>query len=160
MIGEHQTQSLEVKNESPNDRGTDVTPGRNRCHLLGALVWMAIIFTMSAQHRVPSVGGDHALTIDWCVRQTGHLVEYMLLFFLWRGALAEDLTSVPWRSLSIAAAYGLFDEIHQAFVPGRSGNVEDVLWDAAGGFVAWWLLRRLAHRRRNLSRAPASAPNK
>ena len=56
----------------------------------------------------------------------------------WRGALAAAL---------IAALYGVTDEIHQAFVPGRTASVWDWLADAAGAlFLPVWLL--LAARRK------------
>jgi len=36
----------------------------------------------------------------------------------------------------------VLDEIHQAFVPGRTGTPVDVLIDAAGIALAAWLIRR------------------
>ena len=45
----------------------------------------------------------------------------------------------------IAAAYGASDEVHQAFVPGRSPMPTDVLIDATGAFIGvsvWWYLGR------------------
>ncbi len=32
----------------------------------------------------------------------------------------------------LAAAYGVIDELHQAFVPGRTSSVDDALLDAFG----------------------------
>jgi VanZ family protein len=59
-----------------------------------------------------------------------------------RGALAAAF---------FTAAFGLLDELHQAFVPGRSADVADLLADALGGTLAvvvFWSLRgRLAQRR-------------
>lgn len=50
---------------------------------------------------------------------------------------------VPWL---LAVLYAATDEIHQTFVPGRSGRVTDVLIDAAGAavgvLVMAWLRRR------------------
>lgn len=48
--------------------------------------------------------------------------------------------------------YGLSDEIHQYFVPGRSSSVFDLLVDSAGGlfaalFMDWYLKRRKQARR-------------
>ena len=41
-----------------------------------------------------------------------------------------------WIGIIIAIVYGISDEIHQLFVPGRSGNFQDVLTDSAGVIVA------------------------
>jgi VanZ family protein len=40
-----------------------------------------------------------------------------------------------WYAIGIAAAYGVLDEIHQHFVPGRQPDVLDVLTDLAGAVV-------------------------
>jgi len=54
-----------------------------------------------------------------------------------------------WAPILFAAFYGLSDEWHQAFVPGRTSDVWDVTADAAGAIVVqlvlcrWvWKLRR------------------
>jgi VanZ family protein len=42
--------------------------------------------------------------------------------------------------------YGLADEFHQAYIPGRDSNPVDILWDVAGlsaGCGAYLLARRL-----------------
>ena len=36
----------------------------------------------------------------------------------------------------MVAAYGLFDEAHQSFVPGRDASLADLAADTAGGFFA------------------------
>jgi len=36
----------------------------------------------------------------------------------------------------------ILDEIHQAFVPGRSGTAVDVMIDAVGIALAAWLIRQ------------------
>jgi VanZ family protein len=51
----------------------------------------------------------------------------------------------------IAAGYGIFDEVHQLFVPGRSGDVFDWFADASGsvvGIAACWLWGIIASRHR------------
>jgi len=54
-----------------------------------------------------------------------------------------------WLAFSIAAAYGITDEFHQSFVPGRDATIGDWLADAAGGWVgAWFLLRAESWLRR------------
>ena len=51
----------------------------------------------------------------------------------------------------ITTAYAATDEMHQLFVPGRSGQVSDVLLDSAGAIAGLALLggiRFLVQRRR------------
>jgi VanZ family protein len=63
--------------------------------------------------------------------------------------------------VAAGSLYGVSDEIHQAFVPGRSSDVLDWMADTAGTLVALYLFRRLRARRAaatpNLS-APPGAP--
>lgn len=48
-------------------------------------------------------------------------------------------------SLAICVVYGITDEIHQIFVPGRAFQVRDLVMDAAGsvmGICVIWALYR------------------
>lgn len=48
--------------------------------------------------------------------------------------------------ICLVAAYAATDEYHQLFVPGRSGQVRDVVIDTVGGTLglgAWLAVRRL-----------------
>ncbi len=45
-----------------------------------------------------------------------------------------------WVPLLFAALYGVSDEIHQNFVPGRHCDVGDILADAGGALILQWLL--------------------
>lgn len=46
-----------------------------------------------------------------------------------------------WWILAFAFAYGILDEIHQIFVPGRSPDVFDALADGTGAAIFLLLLR-------------------
>ena len=66
-----------------------------------------------------------------------HFLEYLALGLCLRmafGGRAEDRPrlNAAFPAWLIGAAYAVTDEIHQIFVPGRSGQVKDVLLDAAG----------------------------
>jgi VanZ family protein len=62
----------------------------------------------------------------------------------WRSAT----TAAHVAAWAIAAGYGVTDEWHQSFVPGRSADVRDLVANAAGAFVAlagawaWGIIRR------------------
>ncbi len=89
--------------------------------------WMGVIFYKSAQNS-SGVG----TSTSWL----GHLAEYGVLTFLLVLASAKT-TAVDWRWLLVAvtllaALYGLSDEFHQSFVPGRTASVLDWATDIFG----------------------------
>ena len=64
-------------------------------------------------------------------------------------------------ALAIAIAYGASDELHQAFVPGRSADVHDLAADAMGaviGTVACWAWGIISFRGHNLTPRRRRAP--
>lgn len=120
-------------------------------HWLPPLVWMGLIFILSAQPDLPQAPGPW---LDALLKKAGHALSYGVLAWLYRRALSrhfgEGRTPVILRivSISLAIAYGLSDEYHQTFVPGRDGNLLDVAVDGVGACGAmlldWWLERRRA----------------
>lgn len=51
-----------------------------------------------------------------------------------------------WYAIGIATAYGVLDEYHQSFVPGRDPSALDVLADFVGAALAVMILPRLYRR--------------
>ncbi len=110
------------------------------------VLWMALIFFVSAQSRLPTLPGAAA---DKAVKKGGHLIEYAILAGLcWR---ALRLTTSRRRTAAIAllitVLYALSDEFHQLFVAGRNGTMTDVLVDTIGASLSllllekWWAKR-------------------
>jgi VanZ family protein len=69
-----------------------------------------------------------------------HFVEYGLLAALMSYAVSGSWPALRMRSLfaiawSATVFWGLLDEIHQAYVPGRVADALDLLADSLGGFV-------------------------
>jgi VanZ family protein len=102
---------------------------------------MAGIFYLSSLSVLP---GPPALVElpDWLQ----HSVAYGGLALIGLRAFAGG----RWRGVTVAAlvaawglcvAYGISDEFHQSFVPGRSPEVHDVTSDAAGAAIALGLAR-------------------
>ena len=88
-----------------------------------ALLWMGGIFYFSAQT------GD-TIGLKPPLDKLAHFFVYSVLGFL----LARATGS--WRAgLVLTAFYGAFDEVHQAFVPGREAGLADWWFDLLGGFV-------------------------
>jgi VanZ family protein len=109
-------------------------------------LYMALVFAVSSISSLPSLPGNPSDKLE-------HLVEYGILGAL----LVRALGGPRWRSpaaraviiaIAIAAVYGLTDEGHQYFVPGRDSDWHDALADAAGGVVgagavyAWGIIAR------------------
>jgi VanZ family protein len=88
--------------------------------------------------------------------KTGHFVAYAGLAVLSVRAVAGGLPRrvtwrVAWLALTIAGGYGIVDEIHQTFVPGRSGDIADWYADVTGALIgigACWLWGMIAGRHR------------
>lgn len=78
------------------------------------------------------------------LRKGAHFSEYALLSVLWVAPLGFFM-----KRRRIAAAfficflYACTDELHQTFIPGRDGNLMDVLIDTSGasaGLILWYFL--------------------
>src|SRR5262245_6960432 len=73
--------------------------------------------------------------------KSGHSIGYALLGGLILRALAGGrLRDVTWSrvltAIALATLYGVTDEFHQLFVPGRSADRYDVLADGIGATMA------------------------
>ncbi len=105
------------------------------------VLWAGVIFTLSSFPSLPSpptVSDKHS-----------HMAVYGLLAALIVRALAGGrLSGVTWRAaglaIGLATVYGVTDELHQGFVPGREPSVLDVVADAAGAALAAVALRAWA----------------
>jgi VanZ family protein len=103
---------------------------------LPPLAWMGAIFFLSAQ---PDLPGPPGPLLDTLLKKSGHFVVYAMLAFLWyralsRGGMADRVALG--LAFAIAVIYGMSDEFHQGFVPGRNPGPLDVVVDAAGAAVA------------------------
>ena len=85
------------------------------------------------------------------VRKSAHFTIYLLLGLIFISLLKEynitDKRSIIYTVIFVCL-YACSDEIHQLFVPGRSGEVLDVLIDTTGGFIGtmiYKLYRRIRH---------------
>ncbi len=118
----------------------------------GAALWMGLIFLLSAQRTLPRAGG---VPVD-VAAIGGHLVAYAVLATLIRVALGPPERNMQADVIAVALAtlYGLSDEYHQSFVPGRDASSFDLMVDLAGamGGVAMLELARSLRRPANETR--------
>lgn len=112
---------------------------------LPPLALMAVIFLLSAQPNLDSGLG----TVDLIGRKLIHAGEYALLCVLWWRALrtVTSARAAIVAALVVAVAYAASDELHQSFVPTRTGTPVDVAIDTAGASLAALILwRRVSGR--------------
>jgi len=132
---------------------------------LPVLGWMALIFyasgdTQSLYHSsqllkplmVPNIQADTFRPTVMLARKCAHSAEFAVLaLLLWRLFRSWSAPTTGWswhvaRNVWLCVVvYGITDEVHQIFVPSRTPEVQDVLWDALGGaagLLALWALGR------------------
>jgi VanZ family protein len=112
------------------------------------VIWMALIFLLSSRSTLLEIESQLG---DKLVFKSSHIVAYAVLTWLcWRALSSARHTDWPLLATAFALAvlYGISDEIHQLFVPGRHGRLADVFFDAGGALLMILLLRWLAWLRR------------
>jgi len=95
---------------------------------------------------VSPVGDETLRFMHFLVRKTAHFTVFLLLAFCVTHSLKYHIHNLRLLLLSawaIAAAYGVFDEVHQYFVPGRVMAVSDMLINAAGAFFGVMVVKIL-----------------
>ena len=127
------------------------------------ILWMALIFFLSHQPAIESselssgitkrvydiikmIAPDISLDLgsfNHIIRKLAHFTVYLILGILVANGLIYTRTSrinTILLALLICILYAISDEIHQIFIPGRSGQVSDVLIDSSGGLAGIFLL--------------------
>lgn len=126
------------------------------------VVWMSAIFYLSHQpadvssamstgivqkviETLESISKTTFSDTGWmhyAIRKGAHLFAYFLLAIL----LLNACKQMGWKrviqitiTLGGSALYAVTDEIHQLYIPGRSGEVSDVLIDTSGAILGIFL---------------------
>lgn len=84
--------------------------------------------------------------INTFIRKSAHFIEYALLsfliaFHLW--ACNKKAYIIFILAIILSFLYASLDEYHQLFVPGRSGQIKDVLIDTSGAVLGSLVFTRL-----------------
>ena len=118
-------------------------------------LWMGLIFYMSSKNGEKSTGqsdliintlntlgvnlsGNFGEFASVIVRKAAHVCEYMILSLLLYNVLKDYITitkKIMIYTILGVILYAMSDELHQVFVPGRAGRIQDVLIDTIGGIV-------------------------
>lgn len=111
------------------------------------ILWAILVFGMSNQQGEASSGLSRKITalffkteeqialVEPYVRKIAHFSEYAIGGILFLSLFLTYEWSDKRRiitSILLGIWYAIFDEIHQLFVPERSGNIIDVLIDSLG----------------------------
>jgi VanZ family protein len=86
--------------------------------------------------------------VHFFVRKLAHLTEYgILAWLLYRArGKTQAVWNISWARFALAGvlAIAITDELHQHFVPSRTGSPIDVLIDLTGGLLALFIVRRFS----------------
>ena len=95
--------------------------------IYGGLIWWMSSFALPPQ----PVG------IVYVWDKLKHVAEFFILAILLFNAISESTksTTAVFLAIIITAVYGIIDEVHQSFVPGRMFSYLDMASDAVGGLV-------------------------
>ncbi|MBE0451607.1 MAG: VanZ family protein [Clostridia bacterium] len=143
---------------------------------LMVIVWMIVIFMMSHmnsvkswyltgelltvfqtgsvnteatfEEKMSSYNEDDTANLMVYIRKLAHVIQYMILGILVYFALSETyaIRKSAVGAMSVGWLTGYFDELHQLFVPGRTGSLADVFLDGFGvtlgvAFCVWTEVR-------------------
>ena len=93
------------------------------------VAWMAFLFAVSGQAVVSEVPG----LPDWVTHGGAYAVLAVLVCRALAGGLARPVAArVALLAVLISFSYGVTDEFHQSFVPGRDPDPWDLLKNLAG----------------------------
>ncbi len=134
-----------------------------------SLFWMGVIFFFSAQPAVQSsklstdttqwlLSSNHSIlkdlteqlhrldqkgVLEFFIRKLAHAAEYgILAVFLGITISFHSNWNRKWqlKTVGLCGLYACTDEFHQLFVPGRAGQIRDVVIDTAGAVCAVLLI--------------------
>ena len=138
------------------------------------IIWMIIVFAFSnesAERSSKTSGGitekvvevitkenrkvtqSQRDTIETIIRKSAHFGLYLIGGFLTVNFISTTKAqgkSIFIYSIIFTFCYAISDEVHQLIVPGRSGEIRDVLIDTAGastGTVLFWMIKNNIRRK-------------
>lgn len=131
--------------------------------ILLVIIWMGVIFYFSNQEASVSINQSNKVIeivdviaknsksfkdivlklyeskgASFVIRKSAHMFSYFvlaILSFIMVYTHKENINSSIKYSFIISILYAISDEIHQLFIPGRSGMIQDVFIDGIGVIV-------------------------
>jgi len=127
---------------------------RKYIKFIPAVLWMIFIFWMSS---IPDLPSNKFFLLDFIFKKTAHVIEYTVLFLLWFRALGNKN---PFQAIVFSIVYAFTDEIHQLFIPGRTGRLRDVGIDSIGMIIFAFLIVKFDLWKLLLSPLPSKKQDK
>lgn len=127
------------------------------CLWVPPVIWMGVIFFFSHQPGEESaqLSGRFMVMVEvianildmdptsadlhLMIRKGAHFAEFAILgFLLFPAVLSVNNKRISSFAITLAAGslYGVLDELHQLFIPGRSCQIGDMIIDAGGVLLA------------------------
>jgi VanZ family protein len=108
--------------------------------------WLPVILYAAAIFSVSSMPQTPAPYLFEHSDMLFHFLAYMGFGFIILRALDSSRESLKGQDLRILAFllalfYGITDELHQYFVPGRNMQITDVMSDGLGAYIGQWLFK-------------------
>lgn len=122
------------------------------------ILWIGVIWCFSMQNSTASSGvsngilrkilhlfqvtvdSSRELELELILRKTAHMAEFAILAILSASAFQSTGGMHPvYKAHAACIAVAIIDEVHQLFVPGRTGLVNDVVIDIIGACAGLFL---------------------
>jgi VanZ family protein len=115
---------------------------------LPVLLWMGVIFYVSSQ---PDLPHHPQGLVDVVIKKSAHMAEYALLaglvWWAWPKEGHRWLDRALFGAFVLSVLYGVSDELHQSFVPGRTARWADVGFDTVGVAMALAVVSMVVRRK-------------
>ncbi len=110
---------------------------------LPPFLWAALIFLFSSLQTIKT---SEIYWQDFILKKTAHILEYgvfaTLLYRALKGSGIERKKAAIY-SIVLAVIYGISDEFHQIFTPGREPKVRDVVFDTIGASLSSYIILKV-----------------
>jgi VanZ family protein len=120
---------------------------RNQLNFLGLFLYCLLIYWLSDQPALPMP------MVFSFQDKIQHLIAYFIMAMLaWRSfqSMVGSTRMLALASVVFCSLYGVSDEWHQSFVPGRDVSALDWIADTLGAILAVFLLKKLSKKQLRL----------
>jgi len=142
--------------------------------ILATLIWVLFIFSFSLQNASDSSLASsrlaqwglslldrsvpmHTITLQdmvVLVRKTAHVLNFSVLMMCLISLTHQSINKWVITSWMLCLSVAIMDETIQLFVPGRSGQLSDIVLDMSGATLillgVWWVKERRKHGSKHL----------
>ncbi len=113
----------------------------NKKYTLLTILYLGMIFIQSSipSERIPKMT---LLSYDKLIHGGLYFIAAILIYLALREHRPGYSLPIAWMTFGIAVFFGLTDEIHQYFVPGRNASFWDFVADSLGAALGVYLIHR------------------